>query len=258
MSRLFIILLVVLVVASGCYDSHDDGLPVDNVVHTNCDIALLRNICRNECYTITEDIVCTGRVVSSDREGNFYRSLVIADNSGAVEIKLGIYNTASQYPVGLKISLILKGMAAMVEDGVVKVGLPPQSFDREPRELEAQEVIDNHVIRSNSVEKIDPLIYKITSLNTSLCGRLVKLCNLHHAPLANRVEEEYYRFVDREGNAIFVNIGKDADFYNLEMPTSELSVQGILYYSTVGMNVGKQFIIKPCSKDDLSVALDAN
>ena len=258
MRRLFIILLVVLVVASGCYDSHNDGLPADSVVQTNCDIALLRNICRNECYTITEDIVCMGRVISSDRDGNFSRSLVVADDSGAVEIKLGIYNIASQYPVGLKISLILEGLAAMVEDGVVKVGLPPQSFDSAPRELEAQVVIDSHLIRSSSVENIEPLVYKIPLLNTSLCGRLVKICNLRHAPLANREEDEYYRFVDNEGNAIFVNIDKDADFYGLEIPTSELSIQGILYYSTVGMNVGKQFVVKPCSKDDISGALNAN
>ena len=38
------------------------------------------------------------------------------------------------------------------------------------------------------------------------------------------------------------------------IPTPEVEIRGILYYETVGMDIGKQFVIKPRFADDISIS----
>lgn len=260
MKLLFLVIVLFSVVASGCYDNNTTPLSKEFEEGYTHNIAQLRKLCENGCYNIISDIICVGRVTSSDKEGNFYRSIVVEDNSGGVEVKLGTYNLSTQYPVGLMVSLHLNGTAIMNENGVMQVGLPPQSFDSAPREMEAQEVIDKHIIRSNSVEPTTPLLCDIKLLNHSLCGRFIRIENLHHSPLPDREDcstlSGYHRFTDIENSAIFTYTSPYADFTNTEIPTSNISIQGILYYEAVGMGIGGQYVIKPRFEDDISISDD--
>jgi hypothetical protein len=253
MKRFASVLILFSIVVSGCYDNHSEPTPGEFSKQANCTIAQLRELCNDGlCYLVKEERICVGRVTSSDREGNFYRSVVIEDNSGGVEVKLGTYNLASQYPVGLMVALHLDGTALMIENGVVQMGLPPQSFDSAPREMEAQEVIDRHLLRSNSIAPTTPSVSTVEELSASRCGQFVEVENIIHAPLTESNEEEYYRFVDESNNAIFIYISRYADFSDTEIPISLHSVQGILYHESVGLGIGKQFVIKPRFKDDFS------
>jgi hypothetical protein len=179
---------------------------------------------------------------------------VVEDGSGGAEIKLGTYNSAVQYPIGLEVELHLNGTAIMFENGVMQVGLPPHSYDSSPREMEAQAVIDRHIVRTNSVEPIEPLCYDIESLDASICGRFIVINDLYYSPLEEEDStlEEYARFTDCEGRTLFVYISPFADFAIGELPTSDVYVQGILYRESVGLGIGEQFVIKPRFKDDIS------
>ena len=254
MKRWFVILLLFLLLAMGCYDNHSERVSDDIFEQANCKIGTLRSLSQGANSTILADLTCAGRVTSSDKDGNFYRSMIVEDESGAVEVNLGIYNIEAQYPIGLMVAIRLNGTAVMVEDGVVQLGLPPQSYDSAPRDMESQEVIDKHLIRSTSVLPVEPSVCDVESLDISMCGRFVKLYNLKHSPLEGYEEREYHRFVDENENAIFAYISSYADFYGLEIPCEQLTVQGILYYETVGMSIGRQFVIKPRFANDISIS----
>ena len=254
------IFALLAMVLGGCYDSHNESSSSAFTETDNCDIAELQALAQNGCYEVITELVCICRVTSSDHEGNFYRSIVVEDMSGGAEIRLGIYNAFSQYPIGLVMELHLKGCAVMFENGVLQVGLPPQEFDSLPRELEAQEMIDKHIVRSEIVENVEPRKCDITSLESSMCGRFIAINNLRHAPLEGEEDElleGYSRFVDGNGNAIFMYVSPYADFAKNEIPSAEVSIQGILYHETVGMNIGKQFVIKPRFADDITTT-DSN
>ena len=246
------ILIASLLLLSGCYDNHNEPLAEPFATQANAKIEILRQLCAGGCYNIVSDMVCVGRVTSSDKSGNFYRSIFIEDETGAVEIKLGTYNIEAQYPIGLMVAVRLKGCAIMLKENILQVGLPPQSYDTAPREFEAQEVIDRHIVRSNSVKVVTPLLRTITQLDTSLCGRFVRIENLHHTPLDNKQEEEFYRFIDNEEQSVFLHISPYSNFATLQMPDSEVAIQGILYHESVGYNIGKQFVIKPRFADDIT------
>ena len=246
------LLLLILLLFSSCYDRHSEPSTEPLTMVANAKIEVLRQLCANGCYNIVSDIVCVGRVTSSDRNGNFYRSMFVEDETGAVEVKLGTYNIEAQYPIGLEVALHLNGCAIMLNNGTLQVGLPPQSFDSAPREFEAQEVINLHIVRSSSVEVISPLSLNIPSLNPSLCGRFVRISDLHFVPPTDNSSNGYYHFVDNEENFIFTYISPYANFSNMDIPTSSTAIQGILYYEPVGGGMGRQFVIKPRFEDDIT------
>ena len=250
--RLIAIYIVILVTAVGCYDSHTTPLPKEHIHSENCNIEKLRQICGKGYHTISTEMICTGVVTSSDNEGNFYRSIVVEDLTGGIEVLLGTYNTAAQYPIGLEVDIVLNGTAIMVENGVLTVGLPPLGHDLRPREFGSQAVIDNHIIRSNSVKEIEPLSCDIPSLAPSLCGRFIRIDDLVHTPYEEFDEGDYRRLTDGNSNEVFVYISSYAEFADIDISGSKLSVQGVLYYETINAEIGDQYTIKPRSKDDFS------
>lgn len=52
----------------------------------DADLALLREHFYGDPFVVQEDLTVGGYVVSDDRAGNFFRSFIIDDGSGAVEI----------------------------------------------------------------------------------------------------------------------------------------------------------------------------
>ena len=257
MNRFVPILIFASIILGGCYDSHEEPKPAEITREDNCNISHLRALCNEGIYLITTDLECIGRVTSSDQEGNFYRTIVIDDGSGGLEVKLGIYNSAAQYPVGLMVALHLNGTALMIENGVLQLGLPPYSHDDSPREMASQQIIDQHIARSGSVEPIVPISTDIASLDASTCGIFILVKDIEYAPLDDEEDNllaGYSRFTDKEGNSIFVYVSPYADFAASEIPASATAIQGILYHEAVGMSLGKQFVIKPRFKDDISTS----
>ena len=254
MRRFRTILVALLLLLSSCYDSHTTPPTNKQELTSNCTIAQLRQFCREGYYNIESNIVCVGHVTSSDKDGNFYRTMFVEDTTGAIEVKLGTYNISSQYPTGLEVALHLKGCTIVIDKNVLQVGLSPQSYDSTIREMGSQEIIDKHIVRGTSVSEIEPLACNVSTLDTSLCGRFVKISDLRYSPLEGEYKAGYYRFTDESDSALFVYISPYANFTDVEMHSYALSIQGILYHESVGMNIGHQFVIKPRSKDDFSTA----
>ena len=260
MKRLIPILMLCAVVASGCYDRHSEPRQELPYVVANCSIGELRGLCEGAKYhTIDEEKVCVGRITSSDREGNFYRTIVVEDESGGVEVKVGEYGLASQYPLGSQVALYLNGTALAIVGGVVQMGLPPQSFDTSLRELESPVLIDKHIVRCCSAEAIEARLCDIPSLDMTLCGSLLRIEGIHLAPLEEEGRDvslkEYHRFADGEGNAIFIYISSYADFTDLDISVCK-GIEGILYHESVGEGIGTQFVIKPRFRDDFATISD--
>ena len=52
---------------------------------------------------ITEDLIIEGIVISDDRAGNFYKSLVIQDETGGIEVRIDAVSLFLDYPRGSKV-----------------------------------------------------------------------------------------------------------------------------------------------------------
>jgi hypothetical protein len=70
---------------------------------------------------ITEDLVIGGIVVMDDRSGNYYKTLVIQDSSGGIEVKFNDGYLYNRYPVGRKIYIRCKDLILTDYNGLTQL-----------------------------------------------------------------------------------------------------------------------------------------
>ena len=98
----FAALLAAMTAATACYQKFDEPLPQEYVeMEPTMTLAEFKALYRGYPVEITdESIVLEGRVISSDRSGNVYRSLYIEDGSAGLELKIGLRSMYNDYKLG--------------------------------------------------------------------------------------------------------------------------------------------------------------
>lgn len=112
--------------AAGCgYDDFGEPHPADETAPLpNMSVATLRERCAVGPVAFSgSGVVLSGYVTTSDRADNFYRTLMLEDNSGAVEVCAGLYDLHNDYPVGCRLTLSADGLTAALDDGLLRIGL---------------------------------------------------------------------------------------------------------------------------------------
>lgn len=248
MKRLIIFVLLVLV-AVGCdYDRFD---PITEFAEPdfvpNADLYDIRHSF-GAATVIPENIIVKGRVVSSDRAGNFYRTLVIDDGTSALELMLGMDYLYRTYPVGATLTVRLQGLAIDEYNGVLRVGLRPDMWDyRSTAYMSHQAIADRYIYRTTSVAEVVPATFTVSELTPRTCGRLVKveglLADEPDKTWASSRYDIYRKFRTAEGDSIYVETSSYALYANHPLPDERVSVTGVLYYGEVSGG-NKVFIIK--------------
>jgi hypothetical protein len=241
-------LLSVLLLLGGCYDRSKEGGTDLVLPRANASLTSLRTLASGGCHEICYDIVCAGRVTTSTRDGNFYRTLYIEDESGGAELLLGLYDMDTLYPEGLYVVLKLNGLAVDVRNGVVRVGLPPTSHDDSLREMESRVVIDRHLLRSESVESVEPMECEIGELKESMCGRLVRIAGLRYSPPVEMERTTLLGecpFANSDGTVIYSRVSEYANFATEPIPDGEVAICGILSYEHIGEISCHSFVVVP-------------
>lgn len=93
---------LLMLLATGCDKTYDEPAPfVPAQMNANTTIKEFKALYTGTPTVITDTgIVISGRVISTDKFGNFYRSFFIQDGSSGIEVKVGrttLYNT---YKIG--------------------------------------------------------------------------------------------------------------------------------------------------------------
>lgn len=243
-----LIAAIFVLLLTGCGYDRFDTISRDDIDGTdmlrNCDIALLRENYFGNRIVIQEDIVITGWVTANDLSGNWYRSFMIDDGTGAVEIRAGLYGTHLLYGEGRRIVVSLKGLAVGSYDGVLQLGRKINHYsDWQVEEFGARAIIDEYVIRDSSVGNVSPLDMGIPELNTGYAGRLVRIgpvtvdtAGLNGITWADAGGADTgpstgtVRFYDTDGGRIDVVTSGYADFARAPVPTGKVWLTGILLY----------------------------
>lgn len=227
----------------------------------NVTIGDLREYCGGAEMTFADDIVIAGRVISSDRAGNFYNTFFIDDGTGAAEIMAGMPDLHASYREGQLISVRVRGLAVGWGNGAMQIGLTPEPGSGfATGYFYHAAVIRRYVSRSRSVEQVEPLSADAESLDVSMCGRLVTIGGLYPDPAGTSstwaVAEPspvtgYRKFYTVDGlDSITVVTSGYADFAGRPMPAGETSVTGILLYGKGGSSKN-HYLIKPRDEKDL-------
>lgn len=165
------------------------------------------------CWEVSEDLWIKGRITTSDRSGNFYKSFYIQDdaNGPGIEIKVGRTSLHNDYKVGQMVYISLDGLSvgeygfksgSYGGQGTIQIGLKdPQRIKYSTSYIEDQYIIDRHVFRCdvNDLQPIAPR--KISALpgkndcqaTSDAVGALVTISGLKYA-------EEAFTLVYLNGN----------------------------------------------------------
>ncbi len=201
--------------------------------------------------TIADDIELSGRVVSSDRAGNFYNTFFIDDGTGSAEIMAGMPDLDAVYRPGQRVSIRAKGLAVGWRDGVMQLGLPPEPGNRfATGYFYHPVVIGAWVTAERSVEPVEPLEVSLGELSVELCGRPVRIAGLVPSPVTG-----YVKFRAASGMAaaesITVVTSGYASFAQASVPGGKVTLTGILFYGPGGSS-RDQFLLKLRDETDIA------
>lgn len=149
--------------------------------------------------------VIKGRVSTTDRPGNFYKSLYIEDGTAGIELKIGKNGLYNDYQQGQTVYVKLGGLSLGMYgykdgnnggQGMVQIGYEDPSGDYETAYLELSKLIDAHILRGDpaDIRIPEPLVIdKESGLPNSKTehqgknGKLGRLVTLKGLKYANEV-----------------------------------------------------------------------
>lgn len=236
MCRLSTILLAMLLV--GCYNAADKLHIKGSLPTPTTTISGLYDIVGSGGVVFDKETIAVGRVVSSDAEDNFYRTLVVEADGRAVEVMVGMSELATLYPVGLKVALRVGGCYADLDYGIMQIGrkgVGSYAVDY----LASREAMDRVLVRSTDIMDVEPKPVMLAELHGGMCGRLVRIEALHLTAASSVEEDEnldearwagYTTFKDAVGDSIVLYTRDYARFAAERVPHGDVDLSGILQW----------------------------
>jgi hypothetical protein len=190
MKRIFIAIISLFITGSAltlssCLKKEFDVPPNEsgtdpklNVSHT---IAQLKGLPQAE---IKEEITISGIVSMDDRSGNYYKKLVIQDETGGIEVLIDQTNLYTDYPVGRKVYIHCKGLFLGSYHGLSQLGYTPD--ERGTLTQIPGPMVNDYLVKANFPNpiKVDTLTYaelKDPSANNERLNTLVAIRDVQFA-----------------------------------------------------------------------------
>jgi len=203
---------------------------------------------RNYIDTVTEDEVIHGWVTSSDQSGNIYKTLYIADESGAgLAISLNVINLYKVYPIGQEIVLPMKGYFVGKYNGMQQLGYPQWYQGLETWEAGFMPAaLWNELVELNGTPdatraEVQPVDIDLRDLHGQDSATLLKyqgrLVRIKNVIFTEADGTETYAgangsinrtIQDQNGNTLVVRNSNFADFATRPLPTGPVDVVGLI------------------------------
>lgn len=149
-------------------------------------------------WTIDRDLIIAGKVTTTDKPGNFYKSFYIQDDTAGIEIKMGKNGLYNSYKEGQTVYVRCFGLTLGMYgyksgnyggQGMVQIGYEDPTGSYETAYLESSYLIDSHVIAGEIGEKVQPSVITAAQLprtydtqaTNGYVGKLVTLKGLQYA-----------------------------------------------------------------------------
>ncbi len=232
---------------AACHDGPFDEPPAaEHPVPATTSIADLPHPADGSSVYVAGDLAVSGIVTTSDRSFGFYRTLCIESDGAGMEVMAAIDRLHVDYPVGCRVTLLLKGLTLGTYRGVLQAGTKPDAGSYFPTGyLASPAAVAAHLIRlSETVELVVPARRSIRELTTEACGTLVRIDGLIYDPEAAETDCSWAgtrRFRDASGAFVYSYVRAGADFADAEIPAGRCSLVGILQREE---QAGGRYLIK--------------
>ena len=217
-------------------------------------IAHVKSVYRGYPYTFTEDWRLRGVVVSSDRYGNCYKSLFVADSTGAVELRLDREELFVDYPMGTQVEIACNGLTIGSYGGMLRLGSPPSGVYETGYVAEKDIDAVVHVV-GMSPQAVEPVTRAIDELSDADVGRFIAVDDVQFVTVgdgmmwcdadmddASGFADTNRMLEDMNGNTLTVRTSRRAEFASWTLPYGSGRAEGIL---TVFNGTYQLVVIRP-------------
>lgn len=171
--------LLFLAGASSCIkDNFDEPKTggTDPDITVNFRIDSLQNRFNGNNMLITDDLVISGIVTADDKSGNFYKNFVVQDESGAISVLVERSTIYTEFPIGRRVFIKLKGLYLGAYGGLIQLGGYLQT-DGSMIGIPSP-VVEQHILKGRWGLYVAPQDMTISQLNPNdihLQNRLIRL-----------------------------------------------------------------------------------
>ncbi|CAN5123034.1 hypothetical protein BH11BAC6_BH11BAC6_11920 [soil metagenome] len=131
---------------------------------------------------ITVDKTIGGVVIADDRSGEFYKSIVIQDETGGISVSIDAYDLYTKFPVGRKVYVKVKDLYLGDYNKLIEIGGGVDNTGSAPRLAGITSVlIDQYLIKGSLDNVITPKVVKVSELNDTYQNTLIQLDNFEFA-----------------------------------------------------------------------------
>jgi hypothetical protein len=195
MKRILLFSLLALLPAVSC--APDSVVPYagDGTGTGGVSIAFLKSLYTGAPTPIEGEYIIEGTVVSSDRQGNFYRTLVLWDGTAGIEVRLDVDEIFRLFRLHSRVSVRCNGLWVGSYGGTLQLGAAPFE-EYETRGLDPAAIAGHVQSRSEFYEVVVP--------------RLLDFGELAPRHISTYVRFEGVRFADDERGLCWAETGEDA------------------------------------------------
>lgn len=123
---LFVAAAASMVFVTSCRKDEFDAPPAggtDPNLVTNTTIADLKaSYVFDQFDTIATDVIISGIVTADDKSGNFYKTMVIQDETAAIAIRLDVSDYYTKYPIGRRVFVKCRGLILGDYNNLIQLG----------------------------------------------------------------------------------------------------------------------------------------
>lgn len=232
-----LILAACMTYGCGYNDFGEPATPDYETVLPNMDIGYLRAQYKGEPLNINDEVVVAGFVTANDKGNNFYRTFTIQDNTGALEVKAGMYDLHNIFPYGRRIAIKAEGLVLDMYNGVLQVGTKSLEGSSRTGYISTRYYPGGYFWPQTEYGSVVPLALGLGDIADDKCGFLVRVEGLRFVP--GELEGEYITWAQKGGNGyrvfrdggereITVVTSSYADFAGMRVPAGQVSLTGIL------------------------------
>lgn len=229
-----IILLCSIIIATACHTPSNYTELSESV-----SIAQLKSLCKGDHHRIVEDITVQGVVVAGDWLGELHKSIIIADETGGLEIAIESQNISSIIPTFCRVAIQCNGLMLARVGGKIELGASPTGdflLDNI-----SEEMIERHIRIVERSCDILPATKQFSEIGSDDISRYVKfdhirICDMERGlSWCDEVDDEYVTtirtFIDSEGNTFAIQTLPTCKYAHEKIPENEISVAGVIDFS---------------------------
>ena len=202
-------------------------------------IAHLKSLCRADRTVITEDISIEGHIIVNDLYGEYIKSIVIADDSGCIEISVDCASTAEIFFVGARIVVSCSSLALGDYGGRIILG-STASDEYSVGRIAERDFGRYFLIDKSKPKEIIPQVVQISEIDTTHIGNYIEFRKVHftaggYAEWCDKDEEGKYitterTIADSSGNEFSVRTIAECTYCNEMLPQGVCTLRGIVEY----------------------------